>query len=197
MTLQGALTIEPGGLVGELHVFGEVGEDGPPHFITPALPCPGQVLIIPGCGHQIGQIWAGGVGWLEPPTPGSPPTSSRAGRRQEGAAQVRGNWRQAGALYMGLQVPGPSLALHRHNLRQLQGCNSPVRVPLSLLPHKLLVAWLRLLARKRPSRGTNPGPRPQSCCSPFVPWQPLPGRNSLEVKRWGFLVGFLLTSLRL
>ena len=28
---------------------------------------------------------------------------------------------------MGLQVPGPSLALHRHNLRQLQGCNSPVR----------------------------------------------------------------------
>lgn len=127
MTLQGALTIEPGGLVGELHVFGEVGEDGPPHFIAPALPRPGQVLIIPGCGHQIGQIWVGGVGWLEPPAPGSPPTSSRARKRQEGAAQVGGNWRQAGALSMGLQVPGPGSALHRRNLRQLQGCSSPVR----------------------------------------------------------------------
>lgn len=136
MTLQRVLTIEPGGLVGELHIFGEEGKDGPPHLVAPALPRPGQVLIIPGCGHQPGQIWGGRGGWLEPPAPGSPPTSSRAGRRQEGAAQVGGNWRQAGALSMGLQVPGPGSALSGRDLKELQGCNSPVRGALTLLPHK-------------------------------------------------------------
>lgn len=73
------LTIEPGSLVEELHVFWKKREDGPPHIVSPALPCPQQFFIFPGCGHQIRQIWGAEVEWLKPPALGSPPTSFRDG----------------------------------------------------------------------------------------------------------------------
>lgn len=153
-----------------------------------------RVTVIPGCGHQPGQIWEEG-GWLEPPAPWLPPTSSRAGRRREGGSTVWGNWRQAGALLWAYRCqaqaqrcPGPATS------KELQGCNSPVRGALTLLPHTSvggMAASPGQEAAKLEHKPRAQAPELLLRLSLAIP----PWRNSLEVKRWGFLVGFLLTSL--